>query len=449
MTERPETATAAASRAASPAARVEVPTTAPESATTATTAPAPETTVAAGASRLTATLGLRPWFMLALGLFAQVAGTVAVTTPAFLVTLLHDQRGLSLAQAGLVVAAPSLGMVLTLIAWGALADRVGEHWVIAAGLTITALAALGALLAGDLTAITIFFVIGGMGAASANAAGGRLVVGWFPRERRGLAMGIRQMAQPLGVAVAAIVVPPIAAANGLNAALLLPFAVTAAAAVLSAIFIRDPKRAPHDMLPVGQKPLNPYRTTSLLWRIHGVSVLLVFPQFVVSTFALVWLITDEGWQPLAAGIVVGVAQFVGALGRIVVGLVSDRVGSRMLPLRVVAGAAALMMIVLALTDWWGFSGLAAVGVILASAITVADNGLAFTAVAEIAGSRWSGRALGAQNTAQFVAAAATAPVMGALIGAFGFAASFGLTALLPLVAIPLVPLIDKRSGKKL
>ncbi|MCU1476803.1 MAG: transporter [Subtercola sp.] len=396
-----------------------------------------------------APLGFRPWFMLALGLFAQVAGTIAVSSPAFLIPLLHNDRGLSLAEAGLVVAAPSLGMVLTLIAWGALADKVGEHWVIAAGLTLTALAALGALLATDLVVTTIFLLVGGMGAASANAAGGRLVVGWFPANRRGLAMGIRQMAQPLGVAVAAIVIPPLAASSGLQAALLLPFIVAAVAAVLGAVFIVDPKRQTHDVLPAGQKPQNPYRVSSLLWRIHGVSVLLVFPQFVISTFALVWLITDEGWQPLAAGVVVGVAQFVGALGRIVVGLVSDRVGSRMVPLRVVAAGASGIMIVLALTDWWGLSAIAAIVVIVASAITVADNGLAFTAVAELAGSRWSGRALGAQNTAQFLAAAATAPVMGVLIGAFGFSLSFGLTALLPLVAIPLVPLVDRRTGKKL
>ncbi|MEF2976959.1 MFS transporter [Subtercola sp. YIM 133946] len=407
------------------------------------------TAATAPTAEATGRLGPRPWFMLALGLFAQVAGTIAVSTPAFLVPLLHGERGLSLAEAGLVVAAPSVGMVLTLILWGALADRVGEHWVIAAGLTITAAAALGALLSSDLVSTALFLLVGGMGAASANAAGGRLVVGWFPANRRGLAMGIRQMAQPLGVAAAAIVVPPLAAAHGLGAALLFPFLVTAVAAVTSAAFIVDPRRHPHDVLPAGQKAPNPYRESSLLWRIHGVSVLLVFPQFVISTFALVWLITDEGWQPLAAGIVVGVAQFVGALGRIVVGLVSDRVGSRMVPLRVVAGGASAIMIVLALTDWWGLSAIAALVVIVASAITVADNGLAFTAVAEIAGSRWSGRALGAQNTAQFVAAAATAPTMGALIGAFGFATAFALTAVLPLVAIPLVPIVDRRSGKRL
>jgi len=42
-------------------------------------------------------------------------------------------------------------------------------------------------------------LLGGMAAASSNSASGRLVVGWFPPEQRGLVMGIRQTAQPLGV----------------------------------------------------------------------------------------------------------------------------------------------------------------------------------------------------------------------------------------------------------
>ena len=387
--------------------------------------------------------------MLALGLFAQVAGTVAVTTPAFLLPLLTTERGLSLGQAGLLVAAPSLGMVLTLIAWGALADAIGEHWVITAGLAVTALACLGAFLASDLVALALFFALGGMGAASANAAGGRLVVGWFPARRRGLAMGIRQMAQPLGVAVAALAIPSLAAAGGLGEALVFPFAITTVATLLSALFIVDPLRPPVAAGGASGRPLNPYRTSAVLWRIHLVSVLLVFPQFVVSTFALVWLITTEEWTPLAAGIIVGVSQLVGAVGRIVVGILSDRMGSRMKPLRVVAVAASLSMLALAAADVLGWPVLAAVVVVVASTITVADNGLAFTAVAEVAGGRWSGRALGAQNTAQFLAAAATAPVVGGLIALVGFGGAFGVTAILPLIALPFVPMSDKMSGKPL
>ena len=70
------------------------------------------------------------------------------------------------------------------------------------------------------------------------------------------------------------------------------------------------------------------------------------------------------------------------------------------------------------------------------------NGLAFTAVAEIAGPYWGGRALGVQNTGQFVFAAAVGPVFGALIATVGFPLAFTLSAIAPAAAIPVVPKRD-------
>ena len=59
-------------------------------------------------------------------------------------------------------------------------------------------------------------------------------------------------------------------------------------------------------------------------------------------------------------------------------------------------------------------------VIVASVITVSDNGLAFTAIAEIAGPFWSGRALGTQNTSQLFTAGIVPPAFGALISVAGY-----------------------------
>jgi MFS family permease len=379
--------------------------------------------------------------MLALGVVAQASSTVFVSTPAFLIPLLHAERGLTLAEAGLLASTPTLGMVLTLIAWGALSDRIGERWVIASGLAVTALAAVGAMFASGYIGLGFFLLIGGMASASPNAASGRVVVGWFPRERRGLAMGIRQMCQPLGVAVAAVTVPVLASTGGIPAALVVPAVLTGLSAVLCAIWIVDPprpERASADAAAHPQAGWNPYRSTSLLWRIHGVSVLLVVPQFAVSTFGLVWLVTELGFPALGAGLVIGASQFVGAIGRIGVGILSDRVGSRLGPLRWVAVSAVVVMVLMAVGSMLGATW-AAVILIVAAVVTVADNGLAYTSVAEIAGPFWSGRALGAQNTGQFLAASVVGPAVGGLITLLGFPLAFASVALCPLVAIPLVP----------
>jgi MFS family permease len=380
--------------------------------------------------------------MLAFGVTAQASSTVFVSTPAFLIPLLHTERGLSLAEAGLLASAPTLGLVITLIAWGALNDRIGERWVISAGLALTALAAVAAMFATDYVSLGALFLIGGMASASPNAASGRVVIGWFPKQRRGLAMGIRQMCQPLGVAVAALTVPQLAAAGGIGAALVVPAVLCAISAVLCAVGIVDPPRPPRRAEGAeDEHPLaawRPYRETSLLWRIHGVSMLLVVPQFAISTFGLVWLVTELHFSSLAAGVVIGVSQFAGAIGRIGVGVLSDRVGSHLRPLRWVSMAAVGVMLLMAVAASLG-AVWAAVILIVAAIVTVADNGLAYTSVAEIAGPFWSGRALGAQNTGQFLAASIVGPAVGGLITLVGYPLAFAAVALCPVAAVPLVP----------
>jgi len=86
----------------------------------------------------------RRWAMLAVSMLAQSASSLFANGAAFLIPYLHSERHLSLGSAGLLVAMPTLGFVLTLIAWGALVDRVGERRVLVLGLLLTALAGAAA-----------------------------------------------------------------------------------------------------------------------------------------------------------------------------------------------------------------------------------------------------------------------------------------------------------------
>ncbi len=381
--------------------------------------------------------------MLALGVAAQVASTLLVAAPAYLIPLLHLDRGMPLAEAGLIATAPTFGVMLTLVAWGALADRYGEHWVLAGGLALTAILAGVAAATPGYLSLGIALLFAGAAAACTNSASGRVVIGWFPRSRRGLAMGIRQMAQPVGVAVAALTVPSLASSFGIWAALLLPAVVCAVVAIACLVGIIDPPRpaAARGSAPV--RPLNPYRGNRYLVRLHALSALLVVPQFTLSIFGLTWLIADLHWSTAAAGAVVALAQLVGAAGRIVVGHLSDAVGSRVRVLRWVTVSGVVVMLTLAAFGALHWSAPAAVALIVASTVSVADNGLSFTSVAEAAGPYWSGKALGIQNTGQFMASAVVGPGLGALITAVGYPVAFALVALTPLAAFPLVPAHDR------
>ncbi|BBX03430.1 MFS transporter [Mycolicibacterium moriokaense] len=385
----------------------------------------------------------RRWSLLVIALTATTSANVFINGAAFLIPTLHSERGLDLAAAGLLSSMAGFGLVLTLIAWGYVVDRVGERIVLSLGSALIAAAAFAAASVDSLFAMGAFLLLGGMAAASSNSASGRLVVGWFPPDQRGLVMGIRQTATPLGVGLGALVIPRLAESYSISVALLFPAVVCAVSAVVCAVAVIDPPRPPRAEAPA-EHLANPYRASTVLTRIHAASVLLVVPQAVLWTFALVWLMTDRGWSAASAGAVVTVAQVFGAGGRIAAGRWSDVAGSRLRPIRTIALAAALTMGLLALTDWLS-SPVSVAMMVIASVITVSDNGLAFTAIAEIAGPFWSGRALGVQNTSQHLASAAAAPLFGALIGVAGYAAAFAVSALLPLLAVRVVPAEPKRT----
>src|SRR3978361_338764 len=154
------------------------------------------------------------WLIVVVSLSVTASSFLFINGVAFLIPKLEASRGTPLTQASLLASMPSWGMVATLILWGYVLDRVGERIVLTLGSALTAGAAYAAANMHSMLALSVWLFIGGMAAASCNSAGGRLVSGWFPPEQRGLAMGVRQTAQPIGIAVGALVIPQLAEPGG-------------------------------------------------------------------------------------------------------------------------------------------------------------------------------------------------------------------------------------------
>lgn len=413
------------------------------------------------------------WRALVLGSLAQTIVTIVVAGPAFLIPLLREKEAFTLATAGTAAASTSLGMVFTLVIWGAVADRRGERIALTAGLlACEAATALGVVLAQagalhqPLPLIGVLALAGAAG-ASVNSATGRVVAGWFPRSQRGTAMGARQMAQPLGTAIAAVLVPPLAAATGVLGFFLVTSGLCLAIGIACWLGIVDPPRPARAELPdpadadaggagegaktpapepaFSSRPAdeeNPYRADSFLLRIHAASALLVIPQFAFATYGLVWLMDSQGMAAATAGLVVGAAQLAGAGARFAMGRVSDIAPSRVVVLRIVAWFACVLSALVAAVSLGLLPVVAAIVFIVASAASVADNGLALTSIAEAAGHRWSGKSMGIQNTGQHIVGAGVGPALGLLITAGGYPIAMLCVAVAPALASFLVPKAD-------
>jgi sugar phosphate permease len=365
--------------------------------------------------------------VLAAGTAAQASYLVFIGGLPVLAPSLRDELGLSLAEIGILLAAPWVGPIATLLPWGLLADRIGERRVLAVGLGLCGVLLLAAVPEPPFAVLCLLLAGAGAAGASVNAASGRAVMGWFGPEERGLALGIRQSSTPLGTAVGALVLPAVDHAGGLSAAFAVLGAVTLAGALAGWLVLRDVAGGDG-----AEQAAGSVLRDTRLWRVALAAGCYVVAQLAVAGFLVLFLHDQRGVSAAAAGAVLAVAQVGSLAARIAVGHWSDVVASRVRPLRTIGvGSTVLLAVTAALLD----APLAVLvpAFVLAGSVTAAWNGLSFAAAAEVAGRARSGASIGFQQTMLSVTGAVLPPAFAACVSAASWHAAFGLAALFPLL----------------
>jgi len=349
----------------------------------------------------------------------------------------RGEFGLTLGEVGLAFAAVTGGGMVTLVPWGTLTDRIGERPVMATGLAGSGLALVAAAYVSSYPALLAALLAAGMLGASATGASGRAVMGWFARSERGFALGIRQMALPLGGALASLTLPSLVDAHGLRAAFLALAGLSFTAAVAALALMRDPPPTPARAPAL---PAPPPTRDRRLWRLGAGGALLVCAQSAMLGFVVLFLHDARGVSAPTAAAALGTVQIVGALVRIVAGRRSDRDGLRIAPMRRIAARNAVLLAVLGALAG-GPSALLYPVLALAAVSTMSWNGLAFTAAAEISGRARAGTAMSLQNTIISVGGVLAPTAFGVFVETTSWTAAYAVLALAPLAAfVVLAPL---------
>jgi sugar phosphate permease len=338
---------------------------------------------------------------------------------AALAPALQERYALGVTGVGVVLASISAGMVISLLPWGLAADRIGERLAVGLGLGGAAAGLAGAAFAGSEAFLILLLFLTGSAGAAVNAASGRAVMHWFGPEERGLALGIRQAAIPIGGAAGALVLP----ALELRAAFLAMAGLCFAAGLLGAAMLRE------TALEVGEigRPLRDPRTW---WLSLGSSLVLV-AQISIISFVVLFLYQERGLSVARSAAVLAVIQVLGIAIRIGAGWWSDRIGSRVVPLRRLSIALGVSVALVAGLLNAPLAVLVPV-LVLAGVLGLSWNGLSFTAAAEIAGRARSGAAIGFQQTALAIAFTGAAIAFAAVVDAASWRVAFALAAVCPL-----------------
>jgi sugar phosphate permease len=381
------------------------------------------------------------WVVLGAGTFAQASFSASSVGLPALGPALKSHYGLSLGETGVVLAATGIGMLFTLLPWGLVADRVDERWVIATGLTGAAGMLVVASRTHSYAGVTFALVATGALGASVNAASGRAIMAWFPASELGLALGIRQTAIPIGGALGAALLPVLASAGGTHLAFLFLAGSCATGAVVAATFVRGGAGGSAEIEDVS-RPLRDLH----MWRLGLGTGAYLTAQIGITGFVVLFLHEERGLSTHAAARVLVAINLLAIAARIISGRISDRLGSRLKPLRMIGIALAVFTAATAIATQAPLALLISLFVI-AGVLSMSWNGLAYAAAAEVAGPGKTGTALGFQQTLLGVVVAGAPPVVAA-IATHSWRAAFFFAAAGPAVGVLVLSRLSERARRR-
>ena len=349
--------------------------------------------------------------------FSSISFAIAVLAPA-----LREEYGLTLTQIGVVLAAEWVGLTIALLPWGFAVDRWGERWTLTSGLVLCAAFLAAAAYAPSFSWLVVLLGLSGAAGGSVQSGSGRAVMRWFSARERGLALGVRQTAVPIGGAIAALVLPVLGTPR---AGLLFVAGFVLAGALAGALVLRAGTEEHLEKTDV-EITLRDRR----LWLACWGSGLYLVAQVAMMGFVVLFLHDEHGFSTGAAAAVFAVGQGLAAALRIGVGHWSDVLGTRVRPLRaigVVIAVALAAVAVLSDSPTW----LLVPALVIATGMSMAWNGLSYTIAAELGGRR-SGAAIGFQQTVLSAIGIAAPVAFAAMVSGTSWAVAFALAAVFPL-----------------
>jgi len=366
------------------------------------------------------------WAVLAAGTGASTAFSAVLLGLPVLAPVFREEFDLTLTEVGIVLASVWVGPIFTLLPWGLAADRFGERWALAVGLTAMGLLVGAGAAVDDFYALVVLLGLASAAGASVNSASGRAVMHWFGADERGFALGLRQASLPLGGALAAVTLPPIAGATSLDGALVFLAVLCLVAALVAALVLRD-RPATSSVEEPEPWTLRDRR----LWLLSAGSSLFLVAQIALTGFLVLFLHDARGLSTGRAAAVLAVAQVIAIGLRIGVGRWSDRARARVRPLRLV-GLAIFATLALSAALVTVPLEILIPTLVVATAFSMMWNGLSYTAAAELAGSSRSGAAIGFQQMTLSIVGFLAAPMFAALVDASSWRTGFAVFAAAPL-----------------
>ena len=337
------------------------------------------------------------WGILALIMAAQTMANVGPLGIPSIAPLIREDLGLSMAQAGSFLSAYYIGASLMSLPAGWLADRWGVLATMVLGQAMIATGLYTVAGTGAFPILMLVMVGAGAGYGMLNPTTAKAVMAWFPRRQRATVVGLKQVGLPLGGAVGASVMPPLALWLGWRPVIVLPASLVALLGALTWLLYRDPPAAADaGATTEGPASLRSVLANRDLWLVASSTLVFAGMQTVWMAFLVLYLTEVVKVSLVHAGRYLVMAQVAGMAGRVIFGVLSDRLfGGRRRIVLVIAGVGSTVCSLVMAgtgpgTGWWVLAPLA----LAFGFFGIGWNGVQHTLLAELVGPRGMGTAVG-------------------------------------------------------
>jgi predicted MFS family arabinose efflux permease len=341
------------------------------------------------------------WVPAAAMLAAQIVLSFTSIVAAVLAPLAAPDLGVDPELIGIYTAVVSASSAVSSLLSGAFIRRFGPLRIVQTSLALSALG-LAVAVTGSLAAVLLAGVILGLGYGPMTPSSSQILQRTTPPERVNLVFSVKQTGVPGGVFLGGAVMPAAATVAGWRPSLL-----WLAAVALVFVAALQPLRTGFDAHRDPQHAL--FRTAYVaallrrtvadkaLWEITAISMVYNGMQNALSTFLVVYLHGRAGMSLVTAGALLSLSQAAGAIGRVLWGVVADRLGR---PRLVLAGLGLGMTVCATLLGLVGASAPFAAVIVVCIAFggsATGWNGVYLAQVARLAPPGQAGEITGASN----------------------------------------------------
>lgn len=394
------------------------------------------------------------WVMLIVATIAQTTATLITYGVGVFALFWKEEYALTNTESGLLVSVVNVGPLFCMLFVGRLLDQYNEKILISISSFLLGSSLLLTNIVNGFNGLLFVLLLIGMFYSVSQPGGNKVILKWFRKENRGLAMGIRQAGIPIGGALAGVLIPFLTVQYNMTYAINSIACICIMGGVLFFVFYKEPyvqeeARKGHNNISFWME-LKVVICKKELYPIYITGICMISLQMVLVGHFMKFLAGEQSITSIVAGTVFSVMFFSGMIGRIALAAISDVLykGNRRIPLFIAVCASIGLILLLVMNIHTIMSGVLYSVSALLGFFSIGWFSLFIAEVAELASEESVGITVSVALTLNQIAIIVAPVLFGYIVDEKGYAYAYAWLCIVVLLSISAVSLYRKNKKIK-